>query len=224
MNEQSQGSKHDALLLREWAPFKYDREELIESRKRGGPLIMSGILQKADVLNQNGRIYPRAILAREVENYQRFILENRALGELDHPAHAVVELQNVSHVIRSAKMDSNGVVTGTIEVLDTPKGRILSSLVEANITIGISSRGVGSTKNEGGRAIVQDDFQLICWDIVSEPSTPNAFIMREIREPRRLTSMELTELSKQRRGASQTDRLKKIDRIASDILLWRTKR
>jgi hypothetical protein len=312
--------------------------------------MMRGILQKADVLNQNGRIYPREILEAEIQNYQKFIVENRALGELDHPecvprnariktiegwkqitdidvgdhiftlephtgeiqvkpvlrkideaykgkmiriknsksidmlvtpSHrvlvfdrkgdakfitaselkslydnksswlnkctikttkiystnqykhqqfhlnvhkllieevdfddrvycvtvengtwlmeynnsvcwtgnsSVVELKNVSHIVREAKMDRDGVVWGAIEVLSTPAGNILKSLVEAGVTIGISSRGVGSTKNEGGRTMVQDDFQLICWDIVSEPSTPNAFIMREGRE---LTREEL---------------------------------
>lgn len=211
-----EAGSQNTLLLREWSPFEFDRAALLEAKRKGGPMMMSGILQKADVLNQNGRIYPRDILEREVENYQRFIKENRALGELDHPAHAVVELQNVSHVIRSAMIDRNGVVTGTIEVLDTPKGRILASLAEAGITIGISSRGVGSTKNEGGRAIVQDDFQLICWDIVSEPSTPNAFIMREMREGRRLTSSELSSLRE-----SRFTRVDRINKVISDIRRWK---
>lgn len=200
-------------LLREWTPFQYDRKKLLEEKDHGGRFMMSGILQKSDVLNQNGRIYPRSVLERELENYQKFIRENRALGELDHPESSVVELKNVSHVVREASMDDSGVVWGTIEVLDTPGGKILKSLVEAGVTIGISSRGVGSTKNEGGSAIVQDDFQLICWDIVSEPSTPNAFIMKEGRS---LTNSELRQLREQR-----FTRDVMIDRICNDILSWK---
>jgi hypothetical protein len=200
-------------VLREWAPFEYKR--LNEGKGPNEKIMMRGILQKADVLNQNGRIYPREILEAEIQNYQKFIVENRALGELDHPETSVVELKNVSHIVREAKMDRDGVVWGAIEVLSTPAGNILKSLVEAGVTIGISSRGVGSTKNEGGRTMVQDDFQLICWDIVSEPSTPNAFIMREGRE---LTRDELKAL---REGRFTKD--VRLDRIFNEVLTWRNK-
>ena len=142
---------------------------------------MKGVLQKADTLNQNGRIYPQAILEREVRNYQKFIQENRALGECDHPDSSVVELKNASHIIREAYMEG-GVCYGTVELLDTPSGKILQSLVESGVTLGISSRGVGSTRREGDYDVVQDDFQLICWDYVSEPSTPGAFMMKEGRD------------------------------------------
>lgn len=203
-------------LLREWTPFNYDKKKLHEEKDaHNGRIMMRGILQKADVLNQNGRIYPREVLMQEVENYQKFIRENRALGELDHPETSVVELKNVSHIVREASMDNEGVVWGAIEVLETPAGKILQNLVEAGVTIGISSRGVGSTKNEGGRSIVQDDFQLICWDIVSEPSTPNAFIMKEGRT---LSDTELAELRKDR-----FTRDVRIDRILNDVLGWRNK-
>lgn len=143
-------------------------------------LLMKGILQKADTLNQNGRIYPMPILEREVRNYQKFINENRALGEIDHPDSSVVELKRVSHVVRDAHLEGNTVV-GTVEILPTPSGDILKQLVESGIKLGISSRGVGSTKKEGDYYVVQDDFQLICWDFVSEPSTPGAFMMTEGR-------------------------------------------
>lgn len=203
-------SRNNVKVLREWAPFNYKR--LDESSKNDGPLMMKGILQKADVLNQNGRIYPRHVLEAEIRNYQKFINENRALGELDHPQESVVELKNVSHIVREAYMDDAGVVWGTIEVLPTPSGDILRGLVNAGVTIGISSRGVGSTREEGGKTIVQDDFQLICWDIVSEPSTPNAFMMREGRE---LTRNELNVLQRER-----FTRDVRIDRILNDILSW----
>jgi hypothetical protein len=203
----------DMKLLQEWSPFNLTEGGEGRIRKEGGRYMMSGILQKADVLNQNGRIYPYAVLKREVENYQKFIRENRALGELDHPAESVIELKNVSHIIREAHMGDGGIVKGNLEVLDTPTGKILKSLVDGGVTIGISSRGVGSTKNEGGRAIVQEDFQLICWDVVSEPSTPNAFIMREGRQ---LTSSELNMLRRKYFTSEY-----RIDRILTDIVGWR---
>jgi hypothetical protein len=145
-------------------------------------IIMKGILQKADTLNQNGRIYPRAILEREVRNYQKFIFENRAMGELDHPSDSVVSLKNVSHIVREATLSSDGTVTGVVEVLNTPSGLILQSLIESGVKLGISSRGVGSTARQGDYQVVQDDFQLICWDMVSEPSTPQAFMIPEGRQ------------------------------------------
>ena len=125
-------------------------------------------------------MYPRAILEREIRNYQKFIAENRALGECDHPDSSVVELKNASHIVREAYMDGD-VCYGVVELLDTPSGKILQSLVESGVTLGISSRGVGSTKKQGTSQIVQDDFQLICFDMVSEPSTPNAFMMQEAK-------------------------------------------
>lgn len=170
-------------------------------------ILMKGILQKADTLNQNGRIYPKAVLEREVRNYQKFIIENRAVGELDHPDSSVVNLKNVSHVVREAYMGGNGEVVGTIEVLSkTPSGAILAGLVESGIKLGISSRGVGSTRKQGEYYVVQDDFQLICWDMVSEPSTPGAFM---IPEGKVIDEEELREVFK------RSDR---IDRVLNEIL------
>ena len=198
-------------LLTEWLAFDYTPDLIQESREtNGGKIIMKGILQKADTLNQNGRIYPEEILAREVRNYQKFIAENRALGECDHPDSSVVELKNASHIIREAHMDGD-VCFGTVELLDTPSGKILQSLVESGVTLGISSRGVGSTKRQGDHDIVQDDFQLICWDFVSEPSTPGAFVMREGRD---FDGRDL------KRHFTKSDR---VDRIMNDIISWEDK-
>ena len=160
----------DKKLLTEWMKFDYTPEIIKEIKeKNGGKIVMKGILQKADTLNQNGRIYPQEILEREVRNYQKFIKENRALGECDHPDTSVVELKNASHIVREAYME-NKTCYGVVELLDTPSGKILQSLVETGVTLGISSRGVGSTKREGDYDVVQDDFQLICWDFVSVPT------------------------------------------------------
>tara|TARA_Y100001937_G_scaffold125724_1_gene193144 strand:+ start:365 stop:976 length:612 start_codon:yes stop_codon:yes gene_type:complete len=198
----------DRKLLTEWLAFDYSPETIKESREaNGGKIMMKGILQKADTLNQNGRIYPLEILDREVRNYQKFIKENRALGECDHPDSSVVELKNASHIVRDAYMQE-GVCYGTVELLDTPSGKILQSLVESGVTLGISSRGVGSTRRDGDYDVVQDDFQLICWDFVSEPSTPNAFMMKEGKD------FSKTELNKH---FTKTDR---IDRVVNDIISW----
>lgn len=198
----------DRKLLTEWMAFDYSSDTIKENRElNNGKIVMKGILQKSDTLNQNGRVYPREILNREVRNYQKFIKENRALGECDHPDSSVVELKNASHIVREAYMDDD-VCYGTVELLDTPSGKILQSLVESGVTLGISSRGVGSTRREGDRDVVQDDFQLICWDFVSEPSTPGAFVMREGRD---FDSKDLE------RHFNQTDR---IDRIMNDIIDW----
>tara|TARA_Y100000034_G_scaffold117304_1_gene156611 strand:- start:692 stop:1303 length:612 start_codon:yes stop_codon:yes gene_type:complete len=195
-------------LLTNWIPFEYTADTIKESKEEnGGKIMMRGILQKADTLNQNGRIYPQVILEREVRNYQKFIAENRALGECDHPDSSVVELKNVSHIVREATMDGD-VCWGLVELLNTPAGKILQSLVESGVTLGISSRGVGSTKRDGDYDIVQDDFQLICWDFVSEPSTPGAFVMKEGLEIKR------SDLNK---FFNRTDR---IDRIFNEILDW----
>jgi hypothetical protein len=198
-------------LLTEWTPFEYNVEMINESKEtNNGKIVMKGILQKASTLNQNGRIYPQAILEREVRNYQKFIKESRALGECDHPDSSVVELKNASHIVREAYMEGD-ICYGSVELLDTPSGKILQSLVESGVTLGISSRGVGSTKADGEYQVVQDDFQLICWDFVSEPSTPGAFMMSEgINIDRRDLDRYFT----------KSDR---IDRIFNDILDWEEK-
>jgi hypothetical protein len=196
----------DLRLLNSYEVFDYTPDMIKESReKNGGKVMMKGVLQKADTLNQNGRIYPISVLDREIRNYQKFIVENRALGELDHPDSSVVNLKNVSHVIKEAYLDK-GVVYGTVELLDTPSGKILQSLVESGVKLGISSRGVGSTKKQGDYHVVQDDFQLICWDFVSEPSTPGAFM---IPEGKQINSAELKAIF------NKSDR---IDRIVNEIL------
>tara|TARA_R110001583_G_C5499965_1_gene395657 strand:+ start:155 stop:757 length:603 start_codon:yes stop_codon:yes gene_type:complete len=150
-----------------------------EKRKvRNGTVILSGKLQEAECLNGNKRIYPEKILRREIQNYKKFIDDRRAMGELDHPDSSVVNLQNVSHLVTDVWWDGKKVM-GKIEVLDTPSGNILKSLVEAGIKMGISSRALGSVTQRNGKTYVEDDLQLICFDMVSEPSTPDAFMLKE---------------------------------------------
>jgi hypothetical protein len=195
-------------LLTEWCPINATKELINESKQvNGGKIILKGPIQKSNTLNQNGRIYPRTILEREVMNYQKLIQENRAMGECDHPDSSVVELKNVSHVIKEAYMQGD-VVYGAIEILDTPSGKIIQSLIESGVTLGISSRGVGSTKRQGNTQIVQEDFQLICFDMVSEPSTPGAFVLKEGKK---------VNIDEANQYFNKSDR---IDRIFNKILTW----
>lgn len=171
-------------LLKELATFDYKPEQIKESmEKNGGRLIVKGVIQRGDVLNANGRVYPRDVLWREVENYKELVKERRATGELDHADEPVVNLKNVSHVITNIWMEEDGTVFGEVEVLDNlPMGKILFGLFERNIKVGISSRALGSVTNSHQGDIVQDDLHFICWDFVSEPSTPGAYMMKEGKE------------------------------------------
>ena len=193
-------------LLIDITPFSITPKQLNESMtKHNGRLIVEGVLQRAESENQNGRIYPSGILKREVDKYKgREIKENRAYGELDHPDASVVELKNTSHIIRDIWWEGNDVI-GKVEVLKTPSGNILKELLEAGCTVGISSRGMGSVKEStnGKTVTVEDDFDLICWDFVSNPSTHGAF-MRPMNE-----SVV---------GKGKTPSYKKINTLVRDII------
>ncbi len=151
---------------------------LTEEEKRyvaNGGMILSGKLQEADIQNGNGRIYPHKVLMREMENYSKLVKERRALGELDHPDDSVINLKNASHMITEVWWDNKSVM-GKVKVLNTPSGKILQALVNDGASLGISSRGLGSVHESTSGTIVEDDFQLICFDFVSEPSTPGAYM------------------------------------------------
>ena len=157
---------------------------LTEAEKRfvsEGGMILSGIMQKADTRNGNGRVYPARVLMREVETYKKLVKERRALGELDHPDDSVINLKNASHMVTDIWADGSDVM-GKVQVLNTPSGNILRSLVESGVKLGISSRGMGSVSESAGNTVVEDDFQLLCFDFVSEPSTPGAFMMKEAKD------------------------------------------
>lgn len=151
---------------------------LTEEEKRyvaNGGMILSGKLQEADVQNGNGRIYPHKVLMREMENYSKLVKERRALGELDHPEDSVINLKNASHMVTDVWWDDKSVM-GKVKVLNTPSGKVLQALVNDGASLGISSRGLGSVHESTNGTIVEDDFQLICFDFVSEPSTPGAYM------------------------------------------------
>ena len=163
----------------ELCPDGICQDLLTEREKRevtNGAVYLTGRIQAADTPNGNSRVYPKKVLQKEIANYEKIVKDNRATGELDHPDDSVINLKNVSHMILDVWWQNNDVM-GKIKVLDTPSGRTVKDLINAGVKLGISSRGLGSVNEDmNGKAVVQEDFQLICFDIVSEPSTPNAFI------------------------------------------------
>ena len=182
--------------------FEYGEVE--PSKSSDGIVTMKGVIQKAQQPNANNRIYPRPILEREDAKYQELIKERRSLGELDHPDSPIVQLENVSHLITDTKWDGDDLV-GTVEVLDTPKGQILEKLINRDIKLGISSRGLGSTsRTNEGYDMVEDDFSLVCYDMVSNPSTSGAY-------------MNLQESIEYKTLISQ-NRMVLLDEILNDIL------
>ena len=165
-------------LLREYTEIQYDRDLLSEALEGNKPLILKDVvLQRANAKNQNGRVYPLEILMREAKNYKdTFVSQRRALGELDHPESPVVNLKNVSHNVIDIWTRGEDVM-GNIEILTTPSGNIVKELIRNNVRLGVSSRGMGSVRQMGeGTLEVGEDFNLICFDIVSNPSTHGAFI------------------------------------------------
>jgi hypothetical protein len=169
-------------VLIETIPFKVAPIQLTEGLKApsGNPMVV-GILATAEVKNGNGRYYPKELWEREMDKYNQVIEENRATGELDHPDSTIISLKNVSHIIRETYWEGDKVI-GKIEILPTTSGNILKALIENNVQVGVSSRGMGSLKeiNEGTLE-VQDDFELLCWDFVSTPSNPGSY-MQLVRE------------------------------------------
>ncbi len=165
-------------LLVEYNVINYDRLLITEAADATKPLTLRNVvLQLADHQNQNGRVYPKDILAREAAAYKtNFVAQRRALGELDHPESPVVNLKNVCCNVTELWFEGAD-VRGNIEILSTPSGNIVRELVKNNIRLGVSSRGMGSVKQIGENSLeVQEDFNLICFDIVSNPSTQGAFI------------------------------------------------
>ena len=163
-----------AQLLVDVTPFK---SVLRESKTKPGVFEVEGVMQRAKAQNQNGRVYARTILERESKRYtEDFVKNGNAFGELDHPESPVVSLKNVSHVVKELWWDGDDLM-GRVELLNTPSGNIVKEIIKAGHTIGISSRGTGSVQQTNeGTLEVQDDFELVCWDFVSNPSTHGAYM------------------------------------------------
>ena len=181
-------------LLREYYALcegGYCQDLLTEAEKKdikeNKAWYLTGILQKGNTKNGNGRKYPSHVLEREMKNYDMLIKQKRAFGELDHPDTSVVDLKNASHMVTRYWRDGDAIM-GAIKILDTPCGEIVKGIVKSGGQVGISSRGLGSVVNESnGTSIVQEDFTLICFDIVADPSTPGAFMNpQKIRESKEM--------------------------------------
>ncbi len=168
-------------IISEFHAFDIDKKIINEAIQNNGTITIKCILQKADTTNRNGRVYPHKILKREVDKYNELVRERSAMGELDHPDSAVVSLSNVSHIVTEMYWEGN-TLYGSIQVADTPSGNILKGLLKSGIKLGISSRGVGSVKSVNGNDVVQEDFELLAFDIVSSPSTPGAYLFKEGRQ------------------------------------------
>ena len=163
-------------LLIDHIPFHMAKLTLVEGKIGGGRMRVKGKLQEAEVKNGNGRVYSKEILEREADKYAEGpIKANTALGELDHPDSMVVNLNNTSHNIKRIWWEGNNLM-GELEILNTPSGKIAQEIISAGIPLGISSRGMGSVKQIGETVEVQDDFELLCFDLVSVPSTPEAYM------------------------------------------------
>ena len=184
-------------------------------RKRldDGAVFLVGVCQKAGVKNGNGRVYKKNTLEREIKNYQKAIGERRALGELDHPDDSVINLKNASHIVTKMWWDGSSVM-GKFEVLSTPSGQVLKELVNAGVKLGISSRGLGSVKKEDGQTIVEDDFQLICFDMVSDPSTPGAYLAPE----KNYRSVGVTMAMAENKIVEKNSKLQRINETLDSIL------
>ena len=180
-------------VLQEFMNLDYSNDLLSEEERQGNKqgihLVLAGKIQAAGKKNGNGRIYPKPILEREMKNYQKLVKEGRAVGELDHPDSSVIELKNASHLITEVWWDGDDVM-GKLKILDTPAGKIAKDLVKGGVQLGISSRGLGSTRQERGITMVEDDFQLLCFDLVSEPSTTGAYLVAESKIRTNLTKAD----------------------------------
>jgi len=163
-------------VLIETQTFQPFKSQIVEGKtsSKGNPLV-EGILATVEIENGNGRFYPKDIWEREINNYQTLIDENRSTGELDHPDDQIINLKNVSHIIRKTWWDNKNIM-GLIEILPTPSGNILKTLIENNVLVGVSSRGLGTLQQVGERMEVQNDFELQCWDFVSTPSNPDSWM------------------------------------------------
>ena len=177
-----------------------DQRVIQKYGKGGSSLVLKGICQMADVKNGNERIYPRNILAREIDKYMQSVKESRALGELDHPDDSVINLKNVSHMITEIWWEENNVMCKCV-IFDNPKipsGQLAAGLIQEGVLLGISSRGLGSVKDDyqNGGTVVEDDFNLICFDLVSEPSTPGAWQYPTGREAHQRRNQPATDFTK----------------------------
>jgi hypothetical protein len=209
------------------SPTEFSNDKIISESFNAGdyskPFEFYAVLQKYDTPNRNGRIYPERILKRESENYiKNYINKNTALSELNHPESSLIDLDRVSHMITEVWWDGH-ILLGKLRLLTSPgfhergivstKGDQAANLLRLGVTLGISSRGVGSLKKVGEKNEVQDDFELICFDLVQAPSTPGAYLFKE-KEDRHKFEENLKEEQKEkleRKGNSSLDLMSRLN-------------
>jgi hypothetical protein len=181
-------------LLIETHTFHISPSQLNENvNKENGNLIVEGILATAEVKNGNGRYYAKELWDREMDKYKDLVDQRRSMGELDHPESTVINLKNVSHLINDFWWDGDNVM-GKIEILPTPSGNILKELIKNGVSVGVSSRGMGSLEPNGSVMEVQDDFELLCWDFVSTPSNPGSY-MHVLKEGKEQITFDYTKVN-----------------------------
>ena len=154
--------------------FIIENLQVLEESKATGTMKIAGVFQRADSPNHNKRIYEKKLLMREMKRLDEAIHERRLMGELDHPTHDAVKLGNVSHLVTKLKMNGNDMI-GEAEILNTPCGQVAQALIKGGVKLGISSRGMGSLTEKGEYSLVNDDFKLVTFDLVADPSTKGAF-------------------------------------------------
>jgi hypothetical protein len=225
----TQKTEEKLFLLREYTTLDYkkDDDDVINAlQDKTKPLILTSIIQAFDTLNKNGRIYVKDILAPEIQNYIKVFVEGAcAWGELGHTDSTIVEPDNVSHLIKKIWIEGNNVMA-KIQILNNPKGDMVRSMIEAGGKPGISSRAVGSLEkrnhhHHGSIDYVKDDLQIICWDIVTEPSTPGAFM--QLSEARELRPQELKALHEHNSKYKINKKNDKINKIIDEILSLKKK-
>jgi hypothetical protein len=192
--------------------------EQAENLDYRNPFEFYAVLQKYDTPNRNGRFYPEKILKREAENYKKLIKKGLSTSELNHPESSLIDLDRVAHIITDIWWDGN-ILMGKLKLLTSPgfhergivstKGDIAANLMRQGVTMGVSSRGVGSLKKVGERNEVQEDFELICFDLVSSPSTPGAYLFSNPEERNKYE--ENIEEEKRQRQTIQNDSNKSLD-------------
>lgn len=154
--------------------FIIENLQVLEESKSSGTMKIAGVFQRANAPNHNKRIYEKKLLVREMKRLDEAINERRLMGELDHPTHDAVKLGNVSHLVTKLEMRGDEML-GEAEILNTPCGQVAQALIKGGVKLGISSRGMGSLTERGEYSVVNDDFKLVTFDLVADPSTKGAF-------------------------------------------------
>jgi hypothetical protein len=210
-------NSQDKYIISEFYGFETDKNVIKEAIEKNSTISITCILQKSNTLNRNGRVYPSNILKREVAKYMELVKERSAMGECDHPDSAVISLANVSHLVTEMWWEGE-TLYGKIEIADTPSGNIVKGLLRSGIKLGISSRGVGSVKSSNEKDVVQEDFELIAFDIVSSPSTPGAYLFKEGRQwgMKKLTSETLDPIKQEDLSTFHKEKYKGIIQLSED--------